>query len=136
MRAEPALWQFREFLLQTLVVRPIDSVRLAKSFQAFVDDAGKEAERRRERLRTAVGFAMELYRGVLRSEGSALSKDATLAQAVYRIQQGRRNCAGEQAVIAIDACLTTLEYIDRNANLALVVQKWCEDMADLWTLSP
>jgi hypothetical protein len=29
---------------------------------------------------------------------------------------------------ALDACLTALEQIDRNANLGLVIQNWCEEL--------
>ena len=33
------------------------------------------------------------------------------------------------AVQALDACLAALEHIDRNANLGLVIQHWCEELA-------
>jgi hypothetical protein len=29
----------------------------------------------------------------------------------------------------MNACLVALEYIDRNANLGIVIQNWCEEMA-------
>ena len=40
--ADPALWDFREQLFRELVAIR-ESVRLARSVQAFVDEAGKEA---------------------------------------------------------------------------------------------
>jgi hypothetical protein len=35
-----------------------------------------------------------------------------------------------QSVAALDACLAALEYVDRNANLALVIQQWSDQLAD------
>ena len=66
--ADPALWQFRAQLLHDLSSAAPNPVRLAKAIQAFVDDAGKEASERRDRLRTIVAFAEEFYRGLMRAE--------------------------------------------------------------------
>ena len=52
--ADPALWQFRAQLLHDLSSAEPNPVRLAKAIQTFVDDAGKEASERRDRLRTIV----------------------------------------------------------------------------------
>jgi hypothetical protein len=30
---------------------------------------------------------------------------------------------------ALDACLAALHYVDRNANLGMVIQNWCEELA-------
>jgi hypothetical protein len=76
--------------------------------QAFVDEVGKEASQRRERLRIIIGFALDFHRAELtRREGREL----------------------QQAVQSIDACLAALEYVDRNANLATLTQNWCEELA-------
>ena len=103
--ADPALWSFRDQLTSALAVSPIESVRLGRAVQAFVDEAGKESSQRRERLRIIIGFAVEFYRSKLRIDqphGADLQ--------------------------ALDACLTALEQIDRNANLGLVIQHWCEEL--------
>jgi hypothetical protein len=44
----------------------------------------------------------------------------------------RSGTAASQDVIlrALDNCVTTAEYVDRNANLALAIQNWCESLAD------
>jgi hypothetical protein len=80
-------------------------VRLARSVQAFVDEAGKEPSRRRDRLRAIIGFGVEYYRSKLRTGAS------------HQAELG-----------ALDACLTALEQVDRNANQGLVIQNWCEEL--------
>jgi DNA polymerase III subunit delta' len=104
--ADPALWSFRDQLSSALAVSPIDSVRLSRAVQAFVDEAGKESSQRRERLRVVIGFAVEFYRSKLRTnEPHGTDLDA------------------------LDACLNALEQVDRNANLGLVIQHWCEELS-------
>jgi DNA polymerase-3 subunit delta' len=106
--ADPELEIFREQLLAQLA-HP-SSVRLARAVQAFVDDAGKEAAQKRDRLRIVIGFAISFYRGVLCGNGTADEM--------------------ERAVRTLDACLVTLEHVDRNANLAMLIQHWSDELAD------
>ncbi len=108
--ADPALWSFRDQLLSALQAARLDSVRLTRAIQSFVDEAGKEPSERRDRLRIVVGFAIEFYRARLRDSPES-------------------ECETGQAVQALDVCLAALEYIDRNANLGLVIQNWCENLA-------
>jgi hypothetical protein len=81
---------------------------MARSIQAFVDEAGKEAPRKRDRLRIVIGFVIDKYR----SELAAASPETA-----------------ERALHALEASLLATEYIDRNANLGLVIQHWCEEIA-------
>jgi DNA polymerase-3 subunit delta' len=105
--ADPELWSFRDQLTKALSTSSIDGVRLARAIQTFVDEAGKEAPLRRERLRIVIGFVVEIYRSKLRA--SPLR---------------------EADIQALDACLLALEQIDRNANLGLVIQHWPEELSD------
>jgi len=104
--ADPALWGFRDQLSSALSVPRIESVRLARAVQAFVDEAGKESPPRRERLRVVISFAVEYYRSKL------------------RIEQPRG-----ADVQALESCFAALEQVDRNANLGLVIQHWCEQLS-------
>jgi DNA polymerase-3 subunit delta' len=105
--ADPALVDFRQLLLRELSSPVVESVRLARSVQAFVDEAGKEASLRRDRLRIVIGFAIDDFRTQLRDSGTV---------------------PPEAIIQALDACLWSLEYVDRNANLGMVVQQWCEEL--------
>jgi DNA polymerase III subunit delta' len=106
--ADPALGDFRRQLISDLTPPSMESVRLARSLQAFVDEAGKEASQRRERLRIVIGFAIDHFRAVLRED------------------LGAQN---EVALESLDVSLRSLEHIDRNANLGMVIQNWCEELA-------
>ena len=106
--ADPALGSFRNQLFAALGAARIDGVRLGRAIQAFVDEAGKESAQRRDRLRIVIGFAIESYRLRLREETVP---------------------AADASIRALDACLTALEQIDRNANLGLVIQSWCERLS-------
>jgi DNA polymerase III subunit delta' len=104
---DPELWNFRDQLLRMLQTERLDGVRLARAIQSFVDEAGKEPVKKRERLRTIIDFAVENYRYQLRKHDAAV----------------------ETAMSALDVSLAALEYIDRNANIALVIQWWCESLS-------
>jgi len=102
-------------------------VRLAKAIQVFVDEAGKETSARRERLRTIVGFAEEFFRGQMRIEvNSDVSGDELLRTSLAKSEKYRY---ANRPIDSLDACLRALEHIDRNANLGLVIQRWCEEIA-------
>jgi DNA polymerase-3 subunit delta' len=126
--AEGPIWDFRIHLLGQLSANPLACVRLARSIQTFVEEAGKEASRRRERLRIVVGFALEYLRSLLRSAPVAQVSAATLDTARLAREQGTFRSA-DAIVSATEACLAALEHIARNANLALLIQKLCEDLA-------
>jgi DNA polymerase III subunit delta' len=110
--ADPGLEEFRGSFLKALSATSVDGVRLGRLVQAFVDEAGKEASLKRSRLRTTIGYAVEYFRAEMRESGEiAVRRDPT------------------EVVTAIDACLTALEQVERNANLGLVIQNWCEELA-------
>lgn len=131
--ADPAIWQFRAQLLHDLAATDTNVVRMAKSVQTFVDEAGKEASDRRERLRTIIGFAQEFYLGKLWSHvGSEVRGDDLLVSSLRRsaeaIAGSNWGASAQNVTNRLDRCLESLEQIDRNANLGLVIQNWCEGL--------
>lgn len=113
--ADPALAEFRQQLLAELPALGLGGMRLARALQAFVDEAGKEPARKRDRLRAVIGFAIEHYR-------------AQLTQPASDRPAGEAGDA-DDALRGLDSCLTALEYVDRNANLGMVIQNWCQELA-------
>jgi DNA polymerase-3 subunit delta' len=124
--SDPALWQFRAQLLHDLSGGVANPVRLAKAVQSFVDDAGKETSDRRDRLRTVVGFAEEFYRAWMRSDAGGQATGDDLLQ--MSLSKAQNNLIGHDPLASLDASLRALEHVDRNANLGLVVQRWCEEI--------
>jgi DNA polymerase-3 subunit delta' len=127
--ADPALWSFRNLLLERLGKTPLPSVELAQTAGAFVDEAGKEAPARRARLRQVVAFAAEFYRQLLHAQcGAALSDDAELRGHVEQAQE-RGQADGELSARRLDRCLEAAAQIDRNANQATLIAAWLDDLA-------
>jgi hypothetical protein len=101
---------------------------IAKLFQAFVDDAGKEAPLRRERLRWACGFAADLYRQTLHVLISGPpSDDAELQQSAERVARAVPN---DEEVLAavIERLLAAIEQVDRNAHPNMLIDAACDDV--------
>jgi DNA polymerase-3 subunit delta' len=126
--ADPALWAFRAALYERLAAPVLESVRLAPTVAAFVEEAGKEAPARRARLRQVVGFAAAFYEGLLKVQsGAAPPDDPDLRR--FLDEAVRRSPAGAAAAARLDRCLEALEEIDRNANQATLIEAWLDALA-------
>ncbi|HEV3344405.1 MAG TPA: DNA polymerase III subunit delta' [Pirellulales bacterium] len=134
--ADPELWKFRGELLAGLSQPPFDAVRLAKAVFAFVDEAGKEASLRRARARQIVNFAADFYRQLMRRlAGAPQTGDPELTALVERAAENWAAQVGtdgdETAAACVDRCLEALAHIDRNANQAIWIDCWVDDLARL-----
>jgi DNA polymerase-3 subunit delta' len=121
--SDPDLSQFREQLLAALQSGLLDRVRLARAVHSFVDEAGKEPSRRRDRLRAVIGFAVDFYRQQLRRAAAppAAGGCPDYAESILR---------------ALDGSIAALEYVDRNANQAMLIHAWCDELAALAAEAP
>lgn len=126
--ADPQLWQFRRELLNLLSQSPLPSISLAQAVIKFVDEAGKEAAARRDRLRLVIGFVADFFRHVMRQlAGMETDADAELAAAIGRAAFAAAwdlESAGEAAQRSLEA----LAQLDRNANLHTLVEAWLDDV--------
>ena len=111
---DPELWEMQQRLMPQLVPGRLDSVRLALDLMAFVNQAGKEADLRRRRLRSLFQMVATHFRQELRS----VSADAEVALAV------------------LDRCLEAEIQLDRNANQATLLECWLDDLASLFAACP
>ncbi|NQT13419.1 MAG: DNA polymerase III subunit [Planctomycetes bacterium] len=129
--ADPELWSFRTRLFEQLAQPVLESVRLAKSLAAFVDEAGKQAAARRQRLRQVVGFALGFYRHlVVVLSGAAPEADDELREAVGRAKE-RWPGDALTASACLDRCLEASDQIARNANMATLVECWLDDLGTI-----
>jgi DNA polymerase-3 subunit delta' len=130
--AEPAYREFRK-QLYAQVEKGWDGAAIARLFQAFVDDAGKEAPLRRERLRWACGFAADLYRQTLHVlVGGAASDDAELQQSAERLV-GAVPKDAELLAEVIERLLEAINQVDRNAHANMLIDAVCDDVDRLLT---
>jgi len=126
--ARPELWSFRETLLGQLGAPTFDPLRTAGAISAFVEEAGRDAASRRERLRLVALFAVQFYRAWLRiGQGMELSQDATLTR-FTKVAQDGATASDASLVACAERCLDTLEQIDHNANQATLIECWMDDL--------
>ncbi|MFV1966425.1 MAG: ATP-binding protein [Pirellulaceae bacterium] len=122
---------FREQLLRRFAGSPGSLLGFASDVNAFVDQAGKEAPARRDRLRHVVRFAADFYRSLMLGlSGLPARGDAALVAA---IQQGLGGWQGDATVAAacLDRCFDTEGHIASNASLALVVECWLDELGQI-----
>jgi DNA polymerase-3 subunit delta' len=122
------LWTFRDALRGQLAAPPLDCLKLARTVTEFVEEAGKEAAARRERLRLAVGFAAEFYRGLLRTLcGANGANDMQTRKHIERAIAAGVTPA--QSADRVSRCLEALTEIDANANQSTLIECWIDDLA-------
>ena len=128
--ADAAWGRFRERLFAELGKGEFDSVELAKTVAAMVDEAGKEAPRA-ARMRLVIGFAVDWYRALVRAlAGAEPAGDEILNAEVARAASSERFRHIDVAAL-VDRSLEALQQIDRNANQAALVECWLDDLTDL-----
>jgi len=108
-----------------LVPSRLDSVRLAKELVAFVNQAGKEADVRRQRLRSLLQMVAGHFRQLLRAACNAI--DAPLPE-LLEFGSAAQNCA----LAVLDRCLEAELQLDRNANQATLLECWLDDLAEIF----
>jgi DNA polymerase-3 subunit delta' len=113
--ADLELREFRSLLTERIARPAWDVQSMEKAVIDFVQSAGTESSARRERLRTVIGFAIDHYRARLVPSGASEA-------AAWPSDQGA-------ALHALEACLSAVEHVDRNANQALVVSHWLRSLA-------
>jgi DNA polymerase-3 subunit delta' len=127
--AEPELMEFRRHLLSHLAKENWNSVALAKSINAFVEEAGKEAPPRRERLRRIITFCADFYRQLmLHLSGGQVSGDPQVRETVA----GAASTWKGDAIAAADRlqrCLEALAHVDANAHPVTLTEAWIDDLA-------
>jgi DNA polymerase-3 subunit delta' len=111
--ADAELWQMRDRFAAQWNADLGDAARLAREIDEFASAAGKEADARRRRLRQLFRLACDLFRQSLPAEA----------------EEGTANV--EVALAALDRTLEAEEQLDRNANLATLVECWVDDLVSL-----
>lgn len=114
---------FRRTFFGLLAGRPFRGVDAAREITAMMEAAGKEAARRRPRLKLAFGLAIEFFRAGLRLSATGLeSHDRVLARAAAAwVAAGGTPQRADQH---LQHTLEALEAVDRNANLGMLVDAW------------
>ena len=126
---DPAVSEFREMLLAELGRLSWGPVELSKTVGGFVDQAGKEAPPRRERMIQLLDFAADFYRQLMRIfSGLPIGGDHAMQQAVAGAYQVWPSDA-EAAAACLERCLEAQTHVHSNANQATLLDAWLDDLA-------
>jgi DNA polymerase-3 subunit delta' len=129
--ADPAWERFRERFFAELGKGQFDSIELAKTVGAMIDEAGKEAPARRARMRLVIGFAIEWYRALVRARAGAVpSADEALNAEVSRAASSGRFLRADTGAL-VDRSLEALAHVDRNANQIALLECWLDDLGEI-----
>ena len=97
----------------------------------YINQAGKEADARRQRLRAVFQLVGGLFRHVMRAscgaETEGLSTRAQAAEGFFPSGPATEN----YALAALDRCLEAEVQLDRNANQATLLECWLDDLAGI-----
>jgi len=130
---DPELLDIKQQLLPQLTPRRLESARLATELMAFVNQAGKEADLRRERLRSVFQMVAEHFRQLLRNS----CQPPTNAPTMETSTMGEFGPATEDCYLdVLDRCLEAELQLDRNANQATLLECWLDDLADTFSAQP
>jgi DNA polymerase-3 subunit delta' len=119
--ADPALWQFRNTLLDGLLRPRPDSVELAEAWTHFVEEAGKEAAAQRGRAALVLRLLVSFFNDVLRHTVGARHNLAD-AQDQRRIEELARRADPEKLLKLLERCLEGSQHIDRRVQLVLSIE--------------
>jgi DNA polymerase-3 subunit delta' len=106
------LWQLRDRFAAGWLPGEFDPTLLAKDFDAFIAAGGKEADARRQRFRQVLWMVGEVLRQAVRNAAA-------------------NEQPPEPALAALDRTLEAEDQLDRNANLATLLECWLDDLASV-----
>jgi len=136
--------ELRERLLPQLTGDRFCSVRLAKELGQFVNDAGKEALLRRQRLRAILRLVTDHFRGQLRAscqkfgagagqagrfKGAGINERSASNTNLTADRQVASRASQEQALAVLQRCVEADQQLERNANQATLLASWLDDLA-------
>ena len=126
--ASEEMRDFRAQLLSELSNPRRHNVELAKNVIAFVEEAGKDAQPRRARLRSVVGLANDFYRQLMRRMTALpVNGDSLMVKSVELAANSWQGDA-ERVGDCIERCMQTIGMIQANANVTLVIECWFDDL--------
>jgi DNA polymerase-3 subunit delta' len=129
--ADGELLGFREQLLREIANRPANLLGQVSEINGFVEQAGKEASARRDRLRQVVYLVADFYRCLmLATSGVPLRGDQLLTECVRQAQQVWPG-DNEAAAACLDRCLAAETHVYANANLPLTVECWLDELGQI-----
>lgn len=130
--AEEGLFDFRDQLFAKLASFEPMTAGFPRAFMSFVDEAGKEAAKRRSRVRQLADFCIEFYTAVGKLL-TGVSVAGVPEGVVLHAQDAAKNWrAGPAAATdCIERCMDAQIQLAANANQATLIECWMSDLGKL-----
>jgi len=126
--SDPALWEFRQSLLDCLRTSPLPAVAFAARWTSFLEEAGKEAAVQRRRAVLCLHLLLGLLQDALRvSVGSKPRLTSELDREIQRRLAER--LTPDQLLKVIERGMETNQQIERYVQLVLVIEGLMEALA-------
>jgi DNA polymerase-3 subunit delta' len=126
--SDPALWEFRRTLLAGLTQRPIDSVELARVWNEFTREAGKESAPQRKRAQMVIRLVIDFLDDVLQVTLGG-SQRRTGPEDSPEVQALAERLQPEQVLALLQRCLEADEQVDRRVVLELVLEALMDSLS-------
>jgi DNA polymerase-3 subunit delta' len=125
---DPALWEFRKTFLAGLTGKFIDSAELARVWNEFAKDAGKESAAQRKRSQLVIRLVEDFLDDVLAvSLGGGQRRTGPEDAEAVRALAGQ--LLPEQVLALLERCLAADEQVDRRVVLELVLEALTDALA-------
>jgi DNA polymerase-3 subunit delta' len=125
--ADPALWEFRRAFLQKLAAPQIDSVGLAKAWNEFTGEAGKESAAQRQRATLVLRLVIDFLNDVLRVQLGGRPRLAE-PEELPALEALAKRVDVEKLLAVLERCLEGDLQIDRRAQLTLVLEALTDEL--------
>jgi DNA polymerase-3 subunit delta' len=119
--ADPALWDFRNVMLDALTAKSLNAVAVSKQVMEFVESAGKETAAQRQQAQVALRLLIDILDDALSvSVNGPLRRSAT--EDGPAIEALAQRLGADRLVRLLERCLEADEQIDRRAQLVLTME--------------
>jgi DNA polymerase-3 subunit delta' len=128
--ADPALWQFRQTLLEGLTRSQVDNVTLSRAWLEFVEEAGKETAAHRRRAALVLRLLVEFLKDALAVSlggGERMQEP----EDVRLLQEFLKHNGHDQILRMLDRCLEAETQLERYVQLALVLEGLLDALGQL-----
>jgi DNA polymerase-3 subunit delta' len=119
--ADPSLWEFRRGLLAGLAKAPVNSVELARSWMAFVEESGKESATQRRRAQLVLRLIVDFLDDALTVAMNGTPR-RTEAEDRPPLEALARRVGSDRLLEALERCLEADRQIDRRVQLVLTLE--------------
>lgn len=128
---EEGLLEFRELFLAKLAsLEPMNS-GFSRELAEFIDQAGKEPARRRNRIRQLADFAIQFYSQVARG---LIDQEAQVSQSLETpVSKAVSNWKTDPEAVTdcIERCMDIHLQVAANANQTTLIESWMSDLGKL-----